>query len=190
VRFLIVLLAVFLFARENPFEPVITPQNIIKVKPQFFTKAKVYLPKDARVLKKIIFVYQNLDSDIKQKEVLINKDIDFHSPIIVLHKPKPVGMKKYKLTSFLTLYIKNRNILLKTKDRLIRHFFLVKPFRIVLDFKRYSNFPTIKKYISKEFLQKVVIGAHRSFYRVVLYFDANYQYKLTKTPEGIKIECW
>jgi len=190
VRFLVLLIGVLLFARMNPFEPVITPQNTTVVKPQYFKKAKVYLPSDARVLKKIIFVYQNLNSDIKQKEVVINKDIDFHSPIIVLHNPKEVGFKKYRISKFMTIYIKDKKILIKTKDKLIRSFFLVKPFRIILDFKRKSDFPTIKKHISNIFLKKVVVGSHGSFYRVVLYFDTNYKYKLTKTDEGVKIECW
>ena len=190
MRFLILLLGVILFARINPFEPVITPKNTSVIKPEYFKEAKVYLPSDARVLKKVIFVYQNLNSDIKQKEVVINKDIDFHSPIILQHKPAPVKLKKYRISKFLTIYVKDKKILLKTKDKLIRHFFLVKPFRIILDFKRYSNFPTIKKRISDKFLKKVVVGAHGKYYRVVLYFDANYKYKLTKTIEGVKIECW
>jgi hypothetical protein len=179
-----------LFARINPFEPVITPKNTIIVKPKYFKKAEVYLPNDARVLKKIIFVYQNASSDIKQKEVEINKDIDFHSPIIITHNPNPIKMKKVRISKFLTIFIKDKKIFLKTKDKLIRHFFLIKPFRIVLDFKRYSSFPTIVKKISDKFLTKVVVGAHRKYYRVVLYFDSNYNYKIFKTDEGIKIVCW
>ena len=190
MRYLLLFIGVFLFARLNPFEPVITPQNSVVVKPEYFQKAKVYLPKDARVLKKVIFVYQNINSDIKEKSVVINKDIDFHYPIILIHKPQKTALKSYKITKFLTVYVKNRNIFLKTKNRLIRHFFLVRPFRIILDFKRKSSFPTIKKKISNEFLQKVIVGAHRSFYRVVLVFDTNYKYKISKTQDGVRIECW
>jgi len=190
VRYLILLLATFLFARINPFEPVITPKNTSVVKPKYFKEVKVYLPSDARVLKKIIFVYQSVSSDIKQKEVQIDKDVDFHAPIIVTHNPQEISMKKYKLTKFLTLYVKDKKIFLKTKDKLLRSFFLVKPFRIVLDFKRRSDFPTVKKKISNEFLTKVVIGSHRNFYRVVLYFDSNYKYRVTRTDEGVKIVCW
>jgi len=177
---------VFLNARINPFEPVIKPQNMNIIKPQFFKKAVVYLPKDARVLKKVIFVYQSLDSDIKQKSVDINKDIDFHSPIILLHKPKTFKSSKYNFRYF-NLYIQNKKLFIKTKDKLIRYFFLVGPFRLVLDFKKYSILPTIKKSFNS-FVKKVVVGSHTTYYRVVIYLDANYDYKVIKTDEGIKIE--
>ena len=70
--------ATFLFARINPFEPVVTPENIIKVKPTYFKKAVVNMPSDARILKRIIFVYQSVSSDIDQKIVDIDKNIDFN----------------------------------------------------------------------------------------------------------------
>ncbi|WP_457564208.1 AMIN domain-containing protein [Caminibacter sp.] len=180
------ILFVFSFARINPFEPVIKPNNNTIVKPQYFKKAKVYLPSDARILKKIIFVYQSVSSDINQKEVEINKNIDFHSPIIITHHPKTFGIKKYYFGKFI-LYIKNKKIFLHTKDKLLRAFFLVAPFRLVLDFKAYSNFPTIKKNINS-FVKKVVVGSHGNFYRVVIYLDANYKYKIKKRDEGIEID--
>jgi len=191
VKYLIFLMGVLLFARVNPFEPVIKPESQKVIKPKYFKKAEVFLPSDARILKKIIFVYQNPDSDIKQEEVVINKNIDFHSPIIITHNPEiSDSFKKYKLTSFLTLYVKGKKILLKTKDKLIRKFFLVKPFRIVLDFDNDTDFPTVEKKISKTFLTKAAVGSHIGFYRVVLYFDSNYKFKVTKNVEGVMIECW
>jgi len=187
---ILIIMNVLLFARINPFEPVITPQNTIIIKPQYFKRAEVFLPKDARVLKKIIFVYQSLNGDIKQKVVLINKNIDFHSPIIILHKFRNFTIKEIKFDSFFSLFIKNKKIFLKTKDKLIRDFFLVQPFRLVLDFKKNADFLTMKRIIKNSIVKKVVIGNHNGYYRVVLYFDANYKYKITKEDEGIKIELY
>ena len=190
MKYLFLLMSAFLIlnARINPFEPVIKPDNIVKIKPEYFKKAVVKLPNDARVLKKIIFVYQSLSSDIKQKIVDIDKNIDFHSPIIVTHNPKSFGVKKIYFRYF-TLYVKDRSVFIKTKDKLLRAFFLTKPFRLVLDFKRKCDFPTIKRKLNT-FVKKVVVGSHGSFYRVVLYLDANYEYKIKKTKEGIKIDFW
>ena len=191
MRFLIFLCMVmvsFSIARINPFEPVVSPESVVKKTPKYFEEAKVYLPNDARILKRIIFEYQTVSSDIKQKEVIINKDIDFHSPIIITHKPKGFGIIKSDFGIF-KLYIKNKKIFISTKDKILRQFFLVKPFRIVIDFKRYSNFYTIVKKFNT-FLKKVVVGSHGNFYRVVLYFDATYKYKINKTPEGIEIELY
>jgi len=187
VRVIFLLIPIFLLARINPFEPVITPENTLIVKPEYFHFAKVYLPSNARVLKKIIFVYQTLDGSIKQKEVEINKDIDFHKPIIIEHKIEKFPEQILKFPTF-KMYIKNKKIFVQTQNKLIRHFFLLKPFRIVLDFKGSVDFLTIKKTVTNSFVKKVVVGAHRGFYRIVIYFDAKYFYTIKKDLNGVLIE--
>ena len=172
----------------NPFVPVIKSENIFIVKPDDFKNTKVLLPDDARVLKKIIFVYQNLNGEIKQKEVIINKNIDFHKPIYISHSSNKFRIKELYFLNLFKMYIKNRKIFIQTKDKLIRSFFLVRPFRIVLDFKKNTDFLTIKKYLKNCFIKKVIVGNHKGYYRVVIYFDAKYMYKIKKTDEGIKIE--
>jgi hypothetical protein len=99
-------------------------------------------------------------------------------------------MKEIKFDSLFTLFIKNKKVFIKTKDKLIRKMFLVKPFRLVLDFKRDADFLTIKRIIKNSIVKKVVVGNHNGYYRVVLYFDANYKYKITQMDEGIKIELY
>ncbi|HIQ51550.1 MAG TPA: AMIN domain-containing protein [Nautiliaceae bacterium] len=178
----------FLFGRINPFEPVVTPSKQNMISPEYFKDTKVYLPDDARVLKKIVFVYQNVNGDIKQKEVKIDKYIDFHKPIYISHSPKKFKIKRLTFLDLFTMYIKDKKILIETNDKLIRHFFLVDPFRIVLDFKREADFLTIKRALKNHFIKKIVVGNHKGYYRVVIYFDAKYLYKLTKLKEGIKIE--
>ncbi len=176
-----------MFARINPFEPVITPENIKVKNPTYFNKIKIYLPSDARVLKKIVFVYQTLDSDVKTKEVSIDKAIDFHYPIIITHKNVKYPIKVLSFATF-KLYIKNKKLFFATKDKLLRVFFLVKPFRLVLDFKRNVDFLTIQKILKNSFVKKVVVGAHSGFYRVVVYFDAKYSYKIKKDINGVLVE--
>ena len=181
------LIPIILFARLNPFQPVITPENTIIVKPQYFKEVKVSLPKDARVLRKVIFVYQSVNGDVKQKIVEINKNIDFHKPIVVSHKIEIFPEKVLVFYNF-KMFIKNRKIFIATKDKLIRQFFLINPFRIVLDFKREVNFLTIKRIIKNSFVKKVVVGSHSGFYRVVIYFDSRYNYKIKKDVNGVLIE--
>ncbi len=186
-KFFLIFVPLILFARINPFEPVVTPENIKIKKPKYFHEVKVYLPSDARVLKKIVFVYQTLESDVKQKEVQINKAVDFHSPIIVTHMKKTFPVKVLSFPTF-KLYIKNKKLFLATKDKLLRVFFLAKPFRLVLDFKRDVDFLTIQKQIKNSFVKKVVVGSHSGFYRVVVYFDAKYSYNVKKDINGVLIE--
>ena len=187
-KLLFLFICTLLFARINPFEPVVKPQNTIIISPTYFEKTKITLPSDARVLKKIVFVYQSVSGDVKQKEVQINKHIDFHKPIYISHSPQNFPMEELHFLNLFTMYIKNKKIFIQTKDKPLRHFFLVKPFRIVLDFKKNADFLTIKKNLKNSFVKKVIVGNHNGYYRVVIYFDAKYMYKLTKTSEGIKIE--
>ena len=186
-KFFLIFVPLIMFARINPFEPVVTPENIKIKKPKYFRETKVYLPSDARVLKKIVFVYQTLESDIKQKEVAINKAVDFHSPIVVSHIKTDFPAKILSFPSF-KLYIKNKKLFFATKDKLLRVFFLAKPFRLVLDFKRNADFLTIQKRVKNSFVKKVVVGSHSGFYRVVVYFDAKYSYNVKKDINGVLIE--
>jgi len=187
-KFIFLFIASLSFARINPFEPVVKPQNTIVINPSYFNEAETVLPKDARILKKIIFVYQSVSGDIKNKEVPINKHIDFHRPIYVSHTPQKFPIKELNFLNLFSMYIKHKKIFIQTKDRLLRNFFLVKPFRLVLDFQKNANFLTIKKTIKNSFVKKVAVGNHNGYYRVVIYFDAKYMYKLSKTQEGIKID--
>jgi len=188
LKFIFLLIPLFLFARINPFEPVLTPNETNITKFSFFNKVKVKLPSNARILKKVIFVYETLESDIKQKEIKINKNIDFHYPFIISQKKEKFQIKILNFPIF-RMYIKNYKIFIKTKNILIRNFFLAEPFRLVLDFKSGNlNFLTISKLIKHLFVKKVVLGAHIGFYRIVIYFDTKYAYKIKKDPEGILIE--
>jgi len=177
-----------LFGRINPFEPVVKPEKTIIINPSYFKEVSVKLPNDARVLKKVVFVYQSVSGDVKQKSVEINKHIDFHKPIYISHTPKTFPLKELNFLNLFKMYIKDKKIFIKTKDRLLRKFFLSDPFRIVLDFKRDADFLTIKKQLSDSIVKKVVVGNHNGYYRVVIYFDAKYMYKITKTDDGVKIE--
>ena len=187
--FLFLLFPVFLLARINPFKPVINPQNTIIVKPKYFTKQKIYPPKDARILKKIVFEYQTLSGDIKKQMVKINKNIDFHSPILISHLLRKFPLKEFDFPNF-KLFVKNKKLFIQTKDKLLRNFFLADPFRLVLDFKRNTNFLTITKTVKNSYIKKIAVGSHSGFYRIVIYFDAKYSYKTKKSPEGVIIELY
>ena len=188
MKFIFLLIPLFLFARLNPFKPVLMPNEGNITKPSFFEEIKVKLPNNARILKKVIFVYETLESDIKQKEIKINKNIDFHYPFIISQTKEKFQIKTLNFPVF-RMYIKNYKIFIKTKNSLIRSFFLAEPFRLVLDFKsKNMDFLTISKTLKHLFIKKVVLGAHKGFYRIVIYFDTKYAYKIKKDPEGILIE--
>ena len=59
-----------------------------------------------------------------------------------------------------------------------------------MDFKGKADFLTITKKVSNSYIKKVVVGAHSGFFRVVVYFDAKYMYKVKKMDEGVLVELY
>jgi hypothetical protein len=184
--FLFLLVVILLQARENPFVPVITNKNNILIKKEMFSQAKVKLPSDARILKSVTFTYQTLTGAVLNKTIKINKAINWHSFIYISQKKIVFRPKKLKI-AFLNFYIDSHKLFIETSDKMIRHFILVKPFRVVLDFKANKNFLTYRKNINS-FIKKVVIGNHSNFYRVVLYTDGVYKTIVKKKIEGYMLD--
>jgi len=186
MRVLFLLLTTLLFARENPFIPVVTNENNNLIKKEIFNSKIVKLPNDARIIKSVIFKYQALNGSIKKIEYPINKAIDWHNPIIISSKIKTPPTFEVKLL-FLNFYIKQHKLFIQTKDKIIRSFILVKPFRYVIDFKANKNFLTDTKK-TNTFIKQIVMGNHNNFYRVVLYLDGAYQTSIKNTEEGYLID--
>jgi hypothetical protein len=186
MRILLLFVATLVFARVNPFVPVVTNESNHTVKKEYFSQKKIQLPNDARVLKSISFTYQSLTGAIRTINYPINKAIDWHNPIYINTKTIKSPTKTIKI-AFLNMYIKKQKLFIQTKDKLIRQFFLVKPFRFVCDFKANKNFLTYTKK-TKTFIKKIVLGNHSGFYRVVLYLDGTYSTNITNTKEGYLIE--
>jgi len=183
---LFLLLITFLSARENPFIPVVSNENNNLIKTQIFQEAHIKLPSDARILKSVTFTYQTLTGSILTKTININKTINWHSPIYISQKNiinKPTKIK----VAFLNFYIDKYKLLIDTTDSMIRHFVLVRPFRVIFDFKANRSFLTYSKK-TNTFIKKIVIGNHSSFYRVVLYTDGVYKAIIKKTAEGYLVE--
>jgi len=185
ILFLLVL-TTLVFARENPFIPVVTNENNNLIKKEYFSQKTIQLPNDARIIKSITFKYQTLTGSIKEIAYPINKAIDWHNPIIIKTKQKTISPKKIKV-GFLNFYIKKHKVLIQTQNKLLRNFMLIKPFRYVIDFQANKNFLTFKKQ-TNSFIKKIVLGNHNSFYRVVLYLDGTYKASIKKTDEGYLIE--
>ena len=186
ILFLLVIVS-SVFARENPFVSVVDNNTKQKVKKEYFTSTKVQLPNDARNLQYIIFEYQSVTGTIKKYRVPINKAIDWHNSIVISTKVKKAPTISLDL-SVLSLYIKNHTLLVQTDDKLLRQFTLVEPNRLVLDFKSNRNFLVYKKELVNSFIQKVIVGNHDGYYRVVLYLDAKYKTDVMNTPEGFLID--
>jgi len=188
-----------LLARENPFFPakdnedIPLTSNIIHKAPPL-KRATITLPSTARVLTKVVVSYKNLDGSIATKEIDLQNSIDWHLPIFIsqnydssvekvvhLKKKRKLAFKKIASLSFVSFYEDGKLLKIATKDKLLRSFLLVKPHRIVCDFKRETTIGSYEKRVAKPSLfKKIRVGTHKGYYRVVIELDGYYQFKVTK----------
>ncbi|MEA1955259.1 MAG: AMIN domain-containing protein [Campylobacterota bacterium] len=149
--------------------PIFISQNYV-VSETKTRKKTVYKPikKEKKVIK-----------EVKKREVV--KEIK--NQIITNEIYKVIGKRKYITFSSL-----NNKLKLTTDNELLRDFLLVKPHRLVLDFKKDSTAGTyIKKNPNNPF-KVIKIGSHEKYFRVVIELDGYYRYKLEKTLNGYIIE--
>jgi len=199
----ILLTYIALTARENPFFPTesidsmpITSNQITKFPP--LKRVAISLPDYARVLEEITVSYKNLDGSIEKKTIQVNRSIDWHIPLFVSQSYNTTD-KIEKATSkvkrearridfkFINYTISKKEILIQTKDKLIRNFLLVNPHRIVLDFKREANFLSYEKTLTTVPFKELRMGNHDGYYRVVISLDGHYRYETNIIESGYKI---
>jgi len=194
-------------ARENPFFPAkgekempLTSNSVITIQP--LQRSSIALPSSARVIKKVIIEYENLDASVDTRTIKLNNSVDWHLPIFVSQniaesqpiKSAPTSKKKqtkkvqkYKkiaTTKFVSFYAEDKNLKIITKDKLIRNFLLVQPHRIVLDFKKDASLKSYIKKIPSSPFSKIRVGNHDGYYRAVIELDGQYRYKMKKISNG------
>ena len=205
-------LLISLQARENPFFPSKgendIPYTSNKVESAIpLKRSSITLPSSARMIKKVTVEYENLDASTGKRSIELDNSIDWHLPIFIsqnysqtqtdsqtktpTQEPKKKKIVKYKEIAsvkhakFLT---SQKSLKVVTGDKIIRNFLLVKPHRIVLDFKRDTNLKSYTKDNDKGIFCKVRVGNHSGYYRAVIELDGQYQYKMQKISDGYRFK--
>lgn len=78
-----------LFAREDPFTPLITPKESIRPyygESSVFESANIEFPSSARLIKKIEVTFQNIDGSIESKSIPVSGRIDWRMPLEITQK--------------------------------------------------------------------------------------------------------
>ena len=202
--FLLLFIPLALFSRENPFFPVSTTQDIPFTSNQIETapplkRATMKLPSTARTIESVTVEYKNLDGSIATKKIELRNSIDWHLPLfisqnygaapeiqqVVKKVQKQAAYKKIASLPFISFYAADKKLKVITKDKLLRNFLLVKPHRIVCDFKRETDMRSYVKDVNKPFLfKKIRVGTHKGYYRVVIELDGYYQYSVHALKNG------
>lgn len=204
-------LLALLQGRENPFFPAegikdmpVTASETERFEP--LKRAAITLPDSARVLKKVTVSYQNLDGSIGEREILLDNAVDWHVPIFITQsysatenaeKSAPAAaaprdaFKKVASFEEVSFYQSDRSLKVVTSDPLLRHFILVDPHRVVLDFKRDADFRSKFQAITggKPF-KSVRLGNHKGYYRAVIELDGRYECSVDKSDGSQLIRCF
>ncbi len=207
IKICLLLLSLSLFARENPFFPINSELDIPLTNEQLkkapmLKRATLTLPSTAREIESVTVTYKNLDGTIAKKSVELQNSVDWHLPIFISQnynlsdkvqtqpqKPKKVvKFKKFASLGFITFYTHDKTMKIKTKDKLLRSFLLVRPHRIVCDFQRETDLRSfVKTGDGSSVFKKITVGTHSGYYRAVIELDGSYAYSVKKESDGYSI---
>ncbi|NOR57922.1 MAG: AMIN domain-containing protein [Sulfurimonas sp.] len=208
VLFTSLFLLITLEARENPFFPSKGEKDIpytsTTVKQALpLKRSSITLPSSARIIKKVTIEYENLDATIEKRSIDLDNSIDWHLPIFVSQnysstetkteskevakspaKKKTLKYKEIASVKHAKFLSSQKTLKIVTDDKIIRNFLLVKPHRIVVDFKRDTSLKSYMKENKKGIFCKVRVGNHSGYYRAVIELDGFYRYKMQKVSDG------
>ncbi len=216
VLFLALLLLTSLNARENPFFPSSGEKDIpltsnIDSDLNPLKRATLTLPSTARVIEGVTVKYKSLDGSRHSETIELDNSVDWHLPIFIsqsytnevqkvtapkkkiakakITPKKQSSYKKIAGMKLISFYSKGKKLKVITKDTIIRNFLLVKPHRIVCDFKRDTNIKSYVKEMAKNSLfTKIKVGNHSGYYRVVIELDGHYRYATKDIENGYLFE--
>lgn len=187
-------------ARENPFFPAKGEVDIPLTTNQKTTipplkQASLELPSTARTVESISIEYKNLDGSLAKKSISLGNSIDWHLPLFITQNYGNEGVshkslkEKFHLLAklkFISFYESTKRLKLITQDKMIRNFLLVKPHRIVCDFKRDIDIRSYQKNLEKKgsIVKRVRVGNHKGYYRVVIELDGFYRYETQRIAHG------
>jgi len=180
ILFILTLLSVLLFSRENPFFPVEGEaddlplvSNVVEHFDALNTQ-EIILPDSARVLKEVTLKYQNLDGSIEAKTLKLNSSLDWHLPVKIyqgkLTKKTNISKKSTVAKSNVKTIKRSKNVEKKAKYKKVYHYKFIEFYKM----GRFLQVATKDKLLRKMILVNP--------YRVVLDFKRDALF-LTKTKK-------
>lgn len=190
-------------ARENPFfataESAALPvtSNIEDSRPEL-TSLPYTFSSQARTLKEISFTIQNVDGSIETRTMTVNRNIDWHAPIVISQSSQSasaksgisaIGKNSSADFGFIRIDTKGKRLVITSNDSMIRHFSLTNPNRIIIDYKHQEPIVLTEKVLNAPPYASVRIANHGKFVRATVTLDGKYNYSLTKNAGFVSIIC-
>lgn len=197
IGFIFLLFMMSLFGRENPFEDTKDVMNSQIISLKKFIQKDVRFPSTARILNEISFTYTNLDGSVSTKSVKIDKMINWHDSFEVLRKlskdqpgdvlisvkipPDPLTKQNEQdAKELLKIKLQGYKIIILTDDDLMRNLSVQNPSVIMLDFKHSLKYLFKVSKLKKPPFTKLEFSSYKNFYRIKIFLDGKYGYKLVK----------
>ncbi|EJF06218.1 hypothetical protein ThvES_00017190 [Thiovulum sp. ES] len=120
-----------------------------------------------------------------------NGTVEIPEEIKAVEERKVISIGKPRF-AFFEFFEEDHKIKINTTDPKKRHFMLVRPNRIILDFYRDTDFQNQTFDISKGIFREMKISTEgeKGIYRVAIYIAEGYRYKLEKTEVGYEVKCY
>ena len=96
--------------------------------------------------------------------------------------------KTITLTENISFEIVKNDIKILTKDIKIRDLLVSEPYKVVIDFKKESSYPTKTVLLENPPFVSATLGNHDGFYRIVILLDGHYRYDLQSVDGGYSIK--
>lgn len=213
ILFAVFVVLILYAASENPFKIESNSQLTL---PAAFERELVKFNSEARILKSVSFHYINLDGSESVLNVDINKSIDWHDTYTLSHTKTPMASQNLdapatipengsnsqnpadieiptqtgKIYDFISYTTYKNKIKLSTNDESISDFSIGNPSKIVIDFKSNQISPTKNIRLSDSLFKRIDFGSHKDYYRLVIYLDGKYDYKIERDASGYMISLF
>ena len=212
---ILALFALFLSGNDNPFAPPQNIDDTAVL--DDFEKKDVVFNSDARLLKSISLTYITLDGSEKTLNLDINQSIDWHRSYAFIKTKSPqttalldvsvttpeqfnltgelnssvnveIPNDNGKLEEFISFASYKNKMKLIVQDVIIGNFVVGNPSKIILDFKKQTSFKTKTQRLKLGTpFKRLDLGSHKGYYRLVIYLDGKYNYKIDKDDSGYVI---
>ena len=212
---ILALFALFLSGNDNPFAPPQNIDDTAVL--DDFEKKDVVFNSDARLLKSISLTYITLDGSEKTLNLDINQSIDWHRSYAFIKTKSPqttalldvsvttpeqfnltgelnssvnveIPNDNGKLEEFISFASYKNKMKLIVQDEIIGNFVVGNPSKIILDFKKQTSFKTKTQRLKLGTpFKRLDLGSHKGYYRLVIYLDGKYNYKIDKDDSGYVI---
>ena len=212
---ILALFALFLSGNDNPFAPPQNIDDTAVL--DDFEKKDVVFNSDARLLKSISLTYITLDGSEKTLNLDINQSIDWHRSYAFIKTKSPqttalldvsvttpeqfnltgelnssvnveIPNDNGKLEEFISFASYKNKMKLIVQDEIIGNFVVGNPSKIILDFKKQTSFKTKTQRLKLGTpFKRLDLGSHKGYYRLVIYLDGKYSYKIDKDDSGYVI---